>query len=890
MEGRIRWNVFPVNHLPCQLCLRFGPPIANALALDCGCAILDNMRLLAALLILLLSALPSFAWLEPLPYDKGSAGLLQQLRKLQTRARVLYIVAHPDDEDGATIAHLSRGLGAEVVLLSLTRGESGANLVTDDAFDRLGLLRTVELRRGAHYYGARLRFTRAVDYGYSKNIEECWSQWSEDEVIGDVVRIIREEQPHIVISRWQGTARDGHGNHTASGIVSPKAFAAAADPSKYPQQLASGLRTWKPLKHYANNRSQLDAWTVKSDTGIFDPMLGQSYAQIGREGLRQQRSQSIGTVIMGPGTLATYYLRTSSPAAEDEREASFLDGVDLSMSAYPTLRTHIDEAVKLFDGQHPERSAPALAAALRELRTLRSAGDSRDLAIKETQIERALALSLGIEVEALVRPESVPTGQMAMFVPAVTFAVATPGQRFPVAVNLYQRLQQEVKLLGIELQTPEGWKVERDGEGLFQVTVAADASSTSAFWKRDSVMETFYSYASDRLFGQPLPVAPVHALLAYEYQGVRIHARQPVLVSQVDEKGLQYRKALSVGPALSLRTETEAGILPLTKDAYSLNVELRNVGSARIEGSVRLELPQGWRSEPVAQTFSMQKEGEAIGASFRIVPPAGLRGGRVTVAAVATANGVEYRRTFQPITQPGYEVVYLEKPATHEIALVDAKVAPNLKVGYVMGAGDLVPAGIEQLGASVEMLDSSALANGDLSRYHTIVMGIRAYAVRKDVLTYNQRLLDYVNGGGVLVVQYNTPEYDNNFGPYPYQMGRRPEEVSEEDSPVKLLAPAAPVFQLPNRITLADFEGWVEQRGSKHLTTWAPQYTPLVEMNDRGQNPQRGIWLEARHGKGLYIYCSLAWYRQLPFAVPGAARIFANLISLGAPDAPWRTR
>lgn len=186
------------------------------------------------------------------------------------------------------------------------------------------------------------------------------------------------------------------------------------------------------------------------------------------------------------------------------------------------------------------------------------------------------------------------------------------------------------------------------------------------------------------------------------------------------------------------------------------------------------------------------------------------------------------------------------------------------------------------------MLDTSSLASADLSRYHTIVMGIRAYAVRRDVLTYNQRLLDYVKQGGVLVVQYNTPEYDNNFGPYPYQMGRRPEEVSEEDSPVKLLAPDAPVFQMPNRITLADFEGWVEQRGSKHLVSWAPEYTPLVEMHDRGQEPQRGIWLEARHGKGLYIYCSLAWYRQLPFAVPGAARIFANLISLGAPGAPWR--
>lgn len=846
------------------------------------------MRFLAALLASLFAAIPVQAWLDPLPYDRGSAGLVQQLRKLETRARVLYIVAHPDDEDGATIAKLSRGLGAEVVLLSLTRGESGANLVTDDAFDRLGLLRTVELRRGAHYYGARLRFTRAVDYGYSKNIEECWSKWDEEAVIGDVVRIIREEQPHVVISRWQGTERDGHGNHTAAGIVSPKAYAAAADPSQYPEQIRAGLRTWKALKHYANNRGQLDPWTHKSETGIYDPMLGQSYAQIGREGLRQQRSQSIGTVIMGPGDLDTYYLRTDPPAEDGKRENSFFEGIDLSLSAYPSLRGHIREAVNRFDGRHPERTAPALAAALREARRLRQEGDARDLEIKERQIQEALRLALGLEVEALVRPANAATGRMAMFVPSVTFAVATPGQRFPVSVDFYPRLGGDVQLTGIELEAPAGWAVEREEEGKFQVTVPPDAAHTSAFWKRDSVHETFYRYQSEEVFGQPLPEAPLHAVLTYEFQGVRAQIRQPALVSQVDEKGLQFRKALSVGPALSLRTETDAGFLPLSKDAYALNVELRNVGGEAIGGDVRLELPTGWRSEPASLPFRMEKEGEATGAAFRIIPPLGLRTGRVMVAAVATANGREYRDTFHPITQPGYEVVYYKKPATHEIVLVDAKISSGLRVGYVMGTGDMVPAGIEQLGASVEMLDVSALAAGDLGRYHTIVLGIRAYAVRGDLLTYNARLLDYVKNGGVLVVQYNTPEYDRNYGPYPYEMGRRPEEVSEEDSPVRLLAPDAAVFQMPNRITPADFEGWVEQRGSKHLTTWTPEYQPLIEMYDRGQEPQRGIWLEARYGKGLYIYCSLAWYRQLPFAVPGAARIFANLISLGSPDAPWR--
>jgi LmbE family N-acetylglucosaminyl deacetylase len=853
-----------------------------------ACAILRCMRWFLASLLAFLLSVPALAWLDPLPYDRGSAALVQQLRKLQTRARVLYIVAHPDDEDGATIAHISRGLGAEVVLLSLTRGESGANLVTDDAFDRLGLLRTVELRRGAQHYGARLRFTRAVDYGYSKNIEECWSQWDEDEVIRDVVRIIREEKPHVIISRWQGTARDGHGNHTASGIVSPKAYAAAALTRRYPEQIEAGLLPWKALKHYANNRSQLDPWTVKSESGIYDPLLGQSYAQIGRSGLRQQRSQSIGTVIMGPGSLATYYLRTDPPAAEEEREESFLDGVDLSLSAFPTLQRHIDEAVKQYDAQHPQRIAPVLVAALREVRKLRREADDRDLLIKERQIQEAIAMALGLELQALVQPERPPTGPMARFVPAVTFGVATPGQRFPVALTLFPQLGEQVTVREMRVQTPDGWRVDDEGEGKFQVTVPQSAAPTSNFWRRDSMKETLYRYESEAVFGQPLPEAPVFGVAVCEYQGEVFEIRQPVLVSRTDSMGLQYRQALSVGPALSLQMETDAGFLPLGKEAYALDIEIRNVGSQPVDGSLRLELPAGWRSEPASAPFQMAKEGEAAGVAFRVVPPAGVSEGRVRVAAVATVGGREYRDTFDPITQPGYEVIYYQKPAVHEIALVDAKIAPGLRVGYIMGTGDKVPAGIEQLGASVELIDSSLLASGDLSRFDTILMGVRAYAVRPDVLTYNARLLEYVNNGGVLVVQYNTPEYDNNYGPYPYEMGRRPEEVSEEDSPVRLLKPDAIVFQIPNRITLADFDNWIEQRGSKHLTTWAPEYTPLVEMFDRGQEPQQGIWVEARYGKGMYIYNSLAWYRQLPLAVPGAARIFANLISLGAPDAAWR--
>lgn len=852
------------------------------------CDILVGMRWPILIAVSLLATLSVYGWLEPLPMDRGSAGLLQQLRKLQTRARVLYIVAHPDDEDGATIAKLSRGMGAEVVLLSLTRGESGANLVTGDAFDRLGLLRTVELRKGAQWYGARLRFTRAVDYGYSKTIEECWSQWDKDEIIRDVVRVIREEQPHVVIARWQGTARDGHGNHTAAGIVSPIAYRAAADPTQYPEQIKAGLSAWRALKHYSDNRAAGDAWTHQSQTGVYDPILGMSYAQAGREGLRQQRSQSAGAAILGPGEFSTYYLRTDPPAKDGEKEESFFANLDLSLGSYPALEAPLAEALRAFDAQHPEKTAPLLATALETVRRLRQSRDDRDLSIKEAQIGEALRLSLGVEVEALVQSANAPTGPMAAFLTSSTFQVAVPGQSFEVRVSCTPRLSREARLRDVALDAPAGWRVDTLGEGKFRVTVPANAASNAAFWSRDSVRQTLYRYASDAVFGQPLPEAPLHARVSYEYRGSVATVQEPVLVSYMDERGLQHRRAIAVGPALSLETETEAGLFPIGKAAYALNVQLRHTGSGPMSGTVRLQCPAGWRSEPAVAPFQFQKEGEAAGVAFRVIPPEGLKAGRISVLAIAEADGREYRSAFRAVTQPGFETIYEERPSTHEIALVDAKIAPGQRIGYVMGAGDSVPAGLEQLGASVEMLDASALATGDLSRYDSIWLGIRAYAVRPDLLVYNARLLDYAKNGGVLVVQYNTPEFDHNYGPYPYQMTRRPEEVSEEDSPVTILAPEAPVFRWPNRITTDDFAGWVEQRGSKHLVSWAPEYRPLVEMHDRGQAPQRGIWLQAKYGKGLYVYCSLAWYRQLPFAVPGAARIVANLASLGAKNAPWR--
>jgi len=802
-------------------------------------------------------ALPLFA-AEPLPEDRGAAGLWQTLLKLQTTARVLHIAAHPDDEDGPTLTYLSRGLGAEVTMLSLTRGESGANLVTGDFFDRLGALRTVEFLRAAQYYGANVLFTRAVDYGYSKTVAETFRQWDRAAVLNDVVRVIRTVKPHVILSRWSGTPRDGHGNHEAAGILSQEAFAAAADPA----YVTDGLLPWRAAKLYIGNLNPIDESTVKVEHGVVDPLLGRSYSQFARQGLRHQRSQGAGAATAPAGPTFSYYRRFGSNA----KEASLLENIDVSISRFPAIATHIDAAVKAFRIDNPKACAPHLAAALRALRDI----DEHDPALtaKKRQLQTALAQSLGLQAVARVEPRVAITGPFSAFRPAETFSVAVPGQVFHVSVKLYGAEIRKVEFLGA-LQSKE---VE---PGRFQITVPPAAPLTKAHWRRDSVRDTAYRIDPGASFSAPVPAPPLIAKITYADGEIET----PVMVSPLDSLGVESLKPLVIGPPVSVRFATEAGILPLATRTYEVQCTVRTNVDGHAKGIVKLTIPAGWTADPPQQTFAFEKEKEEAALKFRLTAPAGRAAGDADISATAIYNGAEYSNSFDEITQPGYDSVYLSAPARHRIRSIDVKVKPGLKVAYITGTGDDVPEGLRQLGIVPDILDKTALATADLNQYTTILLGIRAYAVRADVRTYNQRLLDFVNNGGTLIVQYNTPEFDKNYGPYPYAMGRNPEEVSEEDSPVSILEPADPVFHTPNTITAKDFEGWVEQRGSKFLTTWDPRFKALLETHDTGQPPQKGGWLSARYGKGLYIYCAYAWYRQLPYAVPGAVRLFANLIS-----------
>ena len=841
---------------------------------------------LITLLAVFFFAVPVLALepLYPLREDQGAIGLRQTLRRLESPYRVLHIVAHPDDEDGGTLTYLSRGLGADVTIASITRGESGANLVTADFFDALGVLRTLEYRRAAQYYGARLRFSRFADFGYSKSLGETLRNWDKEQVLADLVRIIREEKPHVVLARFQGGPRDGHGHHQAAGLLAQQAYHAAGDASRFRDE-AAGAEPWQPLKLYSDNRREGDDWTVGIDSGVYDPLLGRTYAQMAREGLRFQRSQGAGSAIAEPGPSVRRYKLLASEVGMAEREESIFERLELELPG--KLVEAIGEARKAYRADDPSACVPALLKGLRAVRLLRRTSDSPTLERKQAHLQTAIRQALGVRLDFLVEPAEKPAGRFSAFRPYETFTVAAPGETFEVSVHP-RAGAGNLEPGKISIRAPSGWAVSKTAENRYRIKVPEDAASSAVHWRRESVWDASYEIAQGGRWGLALPEPPLVAEATYWIEGTPVRVEAMAATSYLDAERVQRRRGLSVGPAVSVEFPTDAGVLPDAARSYRAPVRLRNNASRAVRGELRLDLPPGWRSVPETLPFSFEKEGEDLEIMLE-VRPSGAATETYSLRAVASYDGRESSSGFQRISYPGLETAYLSRPAVHQVRIIEVKTAPGQHIGYVMGTGDAVPQTIRQLGAEVTLLDSDALASGDLSRYDTIILGIRAYAARQDLKAHNARLLEYVERGGVLVVQYNTPEYDNNYGPYPYRMTRRPEEVSEEDSPVRILDSEDPVFTWPNHITLGDFDGWVEQRGSKFLVEWDSRYKALLETHDTGQAPQQGGWLVARHGKGLYVYCAYAWYRQLPYAVPGAVRIFANLISLGAAEAPWRT-
>ena len=876
---------------------------------------------------------------DSLPINHGAPALQQLLRKLRTRASFMLIVAHPDDEDNGGLTYLSRGQGARVATLTLNRGEGGQNLMSADFGDALGLIRTQELLAADRYMGVDQFFGTEVDFGFSKTKEEAFTKWTHDRVLYDAVRAIRLYRPLVIASVFIGEPSDGHGQHQVSGQIAQEAFKAAGDPNVFPDQIAAGLQPWQPLKVYArspfgriDSQGMYDYATnqyvpahfenyvtgkvtetvprasVIVPEGDTDPLLdGKSYAEFGREGRILHRSQMTGGA--GPGGRAgrfdvsyhRYGSRLNQPDGDDSGpESSFFDGIDTTLPGVATLAPSapaklkavlelidmkLAEAQKKFDPANPAAIAEPLRLALQTLDTVISGTESstlspaekfnllHELRIKRVQLNDALLIAHGITLTASLDDgasgQSLLTTQTSL---RVNVALAAPGS---ASIHVDQ----------ITLDAPGGLSAKASlspaspSTAQIQLNVPHGLPSTRPYFSRPDIEQPFYDVSDPALRNAPATPSPLTASANLNDNGVPLVVRAIVAAPQHSAPSLP----AVIVPPVSVSVAPSVGIITPSARTFTVATQLRSEATAPNSGSVTLLLSTGKPADGGPQNFSFQKLDQDALFSFA-VPATAITGKSTTLSTTATQDHHSYSEGFRAVGYPGLTPTNYYTPATYKAVPVDVHTAPNLNVAYLPGTGDSVPAALNHLGIHPHLITVADVTPVKLAPYDAVILGVRAYAAHPELAgTGSQPLIDYVRQGGAVIVQYNNARFSDAEAPFPIAVaassGDHAHDVIDEAAPVTILAPDAPLLTWPNRITSADFDGWVAERGHSFAGSWAPEFQPLIETHDPGQDPQRGGLLIARAGQGSYIYVGLALFRQLPEGVPGAYRLLANLIS-----------
>lgn len=797
----------------------------------------------------------------------GSVRIRQSLERLGVVGSVLMIAAHPDDENTALLAYFARGRHARTGYLSLTRGEGGQNFIGREQGEALGVIRTQELLAARRIDGAEQFFSRAIDFGFSKSAGEALAKWGREETLGDVVWTIRRFRPDVIVLRFSGTPRDGHGQHQASAWLGKEAFEAAADPKRFPEQL-QWVKPWRAKRVLWNTFG----WTremqkmyeslpekVTVDTGEYNPILGYSYEEIAGMSRSEHRSQAMG-VPERKGPWKNYL----TPVAGDKAGNDVFDGIDLTWNRIPGGKTAGDliaQAIREFDPEHPERTVPVLLKARAAMAKL----DDFHAKEKLAEAEEAIALCAGLWMDASAETASV-----------------TPGSTLRVELQAINRSPLPATLERVAI-TGAGTVQDANSAALpFNETVTRELSVplppeeplTQPYWLREPRQGDRYAVPDQRLIGLADSPAPLEAEFTVRVDGTGIQYRRPVWRRYVDTARGERVRPLAIVPPVAIRMPETAVVFP-SGAPKTVEIEVRATGKAEA-GELKLTVPRGWSVDPAARPYDLGAAGEQAVLPFRITPPAEASHSTVSAAAGANDHGMQ-----------GIEYPHIPEQALFpaaRAALVRADVR-NLarRVGYVMGPGDEMPEALRELGCEVTLLDSAALAAGDLSQYDAIVTGVRSHSSRPDLPANRNRLLEYVKQGGTLVVQYNRPEAGfrpgDTIGPYPFTVGNL--RVSVEEAPVEFAQPDSPLLQAPNRITAADFEGWVQERGLYFASEWDQHYQAPLSSHDPGERPLAGGTLYAPYGKGAYVFTAYSWFRQLPAGVPGAYRIFANLISAG---------
>jgi LmbE family N-acetylglucosaminyl deacetylase len=814
------------------------------------------MKRISALLTLFIAALLSPGALAQ-PHLAGSDEVQLALDKLNVLGSVLMIAAHPDDENTALLAYLARGRKYRTGYLSLTRGEGGQNLIGPEQGHLLGIIRTQELLAAREIDGAEQFFTRAMDFGFTKSAEETFDKWGREQVLGDIVRVIRKFRPDVIVLRFSGTPRDGHGQHQASAILGKDAFAAAADPKRFPEQLQE-LEPWQAKRIvwnvFAFNREQeaeLAALPgkIEVDLGEYDPLLGYSYAEIAGISRSMHRSQAMGSPERR-GSWKNYFVHVSGQPARKDLFDDIGTGWD-RVEGGTSVGQMLAAAARSLDPKQPSKVVPALLEARTSLSRLSGYWAKRKVA----ELDDAIALSTGLWLDANAdRP------------------VVSPGSPVRITARAVNRSAVEMHWEAVTLEgAPGAGAMEADRKLAYNVPADVSINWQAAAGTRTQPVES------------PEPPPVLTAVFNVRVGTQSIHFARPVSHRYVSPIYGERTRPLEVVPPASVEIASRNVLFPDTAPKM-VDVHVRS-WTGKASGSVHLQLPPGWKAEPAGRKFELAaQDGQAV-LQFQVQPPDSSSDG--TMAALAKLGDSEIWTETLTLSYPHIELQTILQPAAARVVRTPVEVA-NRDIGYVMGAGDNVPEALTQMGCRVTMLSADDLSRGDLNRFGAIVTGVRAYNTRPELRANHDRLMTYVRNGGTLVVQYNVAERGESnvldqIGPYPIEIGRS--RVSVEEAPVAILKPGSPLLTFPNRIIKADFEGWVQERGLYFASKWDPKYTPVIASSDPGEEPLAGGMLYTRYGKGVYVFTAYSWFRQLPAGVPGAYRIFANLLSAGKADA-----
>jgi LmbE family N-acetylglucosaminyl deacetylase len=858
---------------------------------------------LGVLALGLVASTPAIAPAQsPASTDRGAVALGELLAGLGTSVRVLMIGAHPDDEDTQLVTFLARGRHVETAYLSLTRGDGGQNLIGNELGEGLGVIRTEELLAARRIDGALQYFTRAYAFGFSKSAVETYKHWPKDSILKDVVTVVRGFKPHIIVAVFSGTPRDGHGHHQVSGILAREAFDLAGDTVRFPTRGTNGLGPWTVTHFYRGQRGNAATATYAMNVGEYSPLLGRSYAEIAGESRSQHKSQGFGQ-LQRKGVQMDYVRREASRLRSTATEQPLFEGIDTTFTRFrgafappgqarlDSLLAAIAEARRVYNPFDPSATVAPLAAVIRHLNALcpsrpacgvpgasSAVPSAMDLAASAATLRQrtsdALTLAAGVALEASASREEWPSGAPV-----------------PVDVRMYNRGRVAVEVTGAQLGFPGGLVLTQERTGRIQpdsaVTANADVPSGPPMGPWWLVTPRAGDYFATPIDGLPEQAKARTGMVrvAMRVADAAIEVSTPIVRRYADAVLGEVERPVVIVPAAAV-TLDRTNELAARGAVYDrlVPVKVRSSRSDTAAIRVLLRLPSGLAADSASRTVRLPPGGAST-VTFRVrgQPTTGTQ----QIVAEAEVAGTASRTGFDLIEYPHIRPQRMYRPSTIALRVADVTIPSGLRITYVPGVSDNVAPVLQQLGFTLSVVQPAALDTFDLSATDVVVVGPRAYDAHPELVTNNPKLLAWVQRGGTMVVQYGQFEMMNpGIMPFPVTINRQQDRVTEEDAPVRVLDAQSRLLSTPNRITPADFDGWVQERALYMPRTFADVYKPLLSMNDPGEPANDAAILVAPYGSGTYVYTTLSFFRQLPAGVPGATKLFVNLLAAGQKGRP----